>query len=178
MSRGRNRWQGRNRQPSPQDVERQARAIQLRTLRLPFSQIARELGCSTSTAHDLVSKGLRFYMAQYGAEEAAAEMLLVMDVAGRVCMQTILDQTVTDGKPTTRIETKLAAIHRLVEVETRKANLLGTDAPKTLKIRGEIVHVDQLDQAIAALEADLGRGDRHAAELESGGRTELASEIP
>lgn len=139
--------------PTPQQVERRARGIQLRTLGLGYEAIAQELGCSVSTAYDDVAAGLRFYLAQFGAEEEATASLLRMDAAARVAMSIML-------KDSNDAPVRLSAIDRLIRIEARRADLLGLDAPKAINIRGEfkVITVDDLSQVLAELEAELGQG--------------------
>lgn len=139
--------------PTPQQIERRARGIQMRTLGFGYEAIAQELGCSVGLAYEDVAAGLRFYLAQFGAEEEAAASILRMDAAARVVMGIMLKET---NDP----EVRLAAVDRLIRVEARRANLLGMDAPKAINIRGEfkVITVDELSQALAELESELGQG--------------------
>lgn len=125
----------------------------MRTLGLGYADIARELGCSVGHAYNTVAAGLRFYLAQFGAEEEASASLLRMDAAARVAMSIMLKDT---NDPLVR----LAAIDRLIRVEARRADVLGFDAPKAINIRGEfkVITVDELSQALAELESELGQG--------------------
>ena len=88
-----------------------------------------------------------------GAEEEAAASLRRMDAAARVTLGIMLNAE-------NKAEVRLAAIGRLIDVERRRANLLGMDAPKAINIRGEfkVITVDELSQALAELESELGHG--------------------
>ncbi|MES1975716.1 MAG: helix-turn-helix domain-containing protein [Pseudomonadota bacterium] len=139
------------RQPTLEQVEREAQFVALKAAKKTYPEIAAEMGCSVSTAHKHVTRGLRNYLAGHGAAEAAAEMLLELDLATRAIWPRVLD-----GDD--------AAIDRLVKIQKRRADLLGADAPKNVKVTW--VSMDSLDAEIASLAAQLGRNDLVASHLD------------
>jgi len=137
-------------------VERQARAIRLRTAGVQYADIASTLGCSVGTAHKAVQDGLRQVLVDHGAEDEAAAQLLRLDDALRA-----LWPSVVGNADVVDIDTRVKAIDRLIRIERRRADLLGLDAPKSLNVRADVrvVSIDAIQAEIARLEAELGTND-------------------
>jgi predicted transcriptional regulator len=157
-------------------AERDAEATKLRARGLSFRAIAAELGMSPSSAHEAVQRCLAEAPAEAAGElrplelERLDEMWRAVSAVmkrdhvtvsqGRIVRARVLDEngdpiivtTDKDGKPIFREEEilddgpVLAAVGRLLDIQKRRAALLGLDAPQKVeqggKLTYEIVGVD------------------------------------
>jgi hypothetical protein len=145
-----------------EQVERDARAVELRRRHLNYRQIARELDLSTSNAYAAVQRGLADTIAETNDEVRRQELERLDDLAraslrvlatqhvvvsqGRVAKHPDTGAVLIDDGPT------LAAIDRLLKIQERRAKLLGLDAPAKV----EVLTLDAIDSEIRKLSAELG----------------------
>lgn len=153
---------GRRNRRTIEQIERDARAVELRRRHLNYRQIARELDLSTSTAYEAVQRGLADTVAETNDEVRRQELERLDDLARaslRVLSKTHL--VVSQGKVAKHPETGevlvddapvLAAIDRLLKIQERRAKLLGLDAPAKV----EVLTLDAIDSEIRKLSAELG----------------------
>jgi len=131
------RW---NRQ-STEDIERDGRALRLYSQRLPYREIASQLGVSVGGAHKMVHRGMLRFLKDNGAEEVKADILARTDLALSAIMP-----AVEKGDPT--------AIDRMLKLDKQLRDLFGLDAPKTK--RHEWIDANSLEAQIADAAARLG----------------------
>lgn len=143
-------------------IDKDARAVELRRRHLNYRQIARELGMSTSTAYEAVQRGLADTIAETNDEVRRQELERLDDLAraslrvlaaphlvvsqGRVARHPDTGEALVDSGPV------LAAIDRLLKIQERRAKLLGLDAPSKV----EVLTMDAVDAEIRKLSAELG----------------------
>ncbi len=145
-----------------EQIEHDARAVELRRQHLSYRQIAVRLGVSHQAAFDAVKRGLADMYQEAANEvrqieverldELATEAWKVLRTphytvsnSGKIVEHPETGELLLDTSPT------LAAIDRLLKIQDRRAKLLGLDAP----VKAEVKHVDSFDADIAALLADL-----------------------
>lgn len=144
-------------------IERDARAVDLRRNGLTYRQIAAELGFSSvASAHEAVQRGLMDTIAETNDEVRRLELDRLDHLArtalkilgkphlvvsqGRVARHPETGETLVDSGPV------LAAIDRLLKIQERRAKLLGLDAPAKV----EMLTIDAIDAEIQKLQAELG----------------------
>jgi len=148
------------------DIDRDARAVDLRRQHLSYRQIANAMGLrSPSAAHEAVRRGLADALTEPADEvrqmelerldsyaQIAWEVLhaehLVVASSGKVALHPDTGMPLLDDGP------KLAALDRLMRLSESRRKLLGLDAP----VRAEVRHVDTFDADIARLVADMASG--------------------
>ncbi len=128
--------------PTPDQTEHIAKALQYHTAGMDYTAIAATMKCSRSTAHRWVTKGIRIYLAESGAEQAGATMQLQLLAAIRAIWPKVL-------------QGDLGAVDRLVRLQTRWAALTGADAPARHTVT--VLTEDAVDAAIRELEAEMQR---------------------
>jgi hypothetical protein len=154
----------------PETAQQDAQAARLRSRGLTYQQIADELGIVKSSAHDAVQRALQDTLAepadavrQFELERLDEMWQAVMVVLkrehvtvsqGRIVRARVLDDngdpiivaTNTDGKPIFREEEVLddgpilAAVGRLLDIQKRRAALLGLDAPQKVEQSGKLTY--------------------------------------
>lgn len=137
----------RRRLPSPEDIERSARAFELSASKQTYRQIAERMDVSLGTVHNLVKRGMRFYLADHGAEDTKRAILGRLNAMLEALMPKALDGD--EG-----------AIDRVLKIDKRLAELYGLDAPKTIKIQP--IRADTIDselERLKAMEAALAAND-------------------
>jgi hypothetical protein len=155
---------------SIEQIERDARAVELRRRHLNYRQIARELDLSASTAYEAVQRGLADTIAETNDEVRRQELERLDDLArvslrvlakthvvvsqGRVAKHPDTGEVLVDDGPI------LAAIDRLLKIQDRRAKLLGLDAPAKV----EVLTMDAIDAEIRRLEAEVGRSGADASQ--------------
>jgi hypothetical protein len=145
--------------------EKDLRALDYRRRGLSYPQIAAEMKCSLSGAHQSVPRALADSAREASEEvrqiEAArlddymralnrvllAKHYVVSTATGKVALHPETQQPLLDDDPV--IRTVLA----LVRVSERRAKLLGLDAPT----RHEVITMDAIEAEISKLEAEVGR---------------------
>jgi hypothetical protein len=148
-------------------AERDAAALELRAVGLSFREVGRQLGCSSTTAHRRVVRGLdrtlrepadrvrALELHRLDQLQAAATATLrtrhVLVQGGRVVLDPASGNPYVDHGPT------LAAIAALLRIAERRAKLLGLDAPARVdaQVRGEIYSLSAIDTELARLHAEL-----------------------
>ena len=132
------------RQPTVEELVRDAEFLALKAQGLTYPQIAQLKGCGLGTAHRRVSAAMKTYLQDRGAEQIKTEMLARLDAMVAMLMPRVLNGD-------------LQAVDRLLKVEQRMATLIGTDAPKVIKVQP--VPVATIDDEIRALERRLAEND-------------------
>jgi hypothetical protein len=153
--------------PRVDAAERDAQALELRAAGLSIRQIGRQLGCSATTAHRRVVRGLdrtlrepadrvrALELHRLDQLQAAATATLrarhVVVQAGRPVLDPASGDPYVDHGPV------LAAIAALLRIAERRARLLGLDAPARVdaQVRGEVYSLSAIDQELARLHAEL-----------------------
>ena len=133
-------------------------AISLKVGGATYPQISEQLGVSLSTAHAMVTRVLQHY-AELTDRDAAIELPLALTTVDRLASKA----WAVLARPGATPEQILAAIDRLLRCEKRRAQLLGTDAPKRVVHTGpdggpiEHQHTteSELDHEIRRLMGDL-----------------------
>jgi hypothetical protein len=155
---------GRRQRRSIEQVERDARAVELRRRNLNYRQIANELGFSSvASAHGAVQRGLADTVAETNDEVRRLELDRLDDMAraalrvlakthyavshGQVVRHPVTGEALVDDGPT------LAALDRLLKIMDRRAKYLGLDAPT----RVEVLTIDMIDDEISKLQQELIR---------------------
>jgi hypothetical protein len=144
-------------------VERDARAVDLRRAGLTYRQIAAELDLSVSCAHDAVQRGLADSVVETNEEVRRLE-LDRLDHLARTALKVIAKPHLAvsqgrvvkhpaTGEPLADDGPALAAIDRLLKIQDRRARLLGLDAPTRTRV--EVIDDDIAQVLVAQLEADL-----------------------
>jgi hypothetical protein len=145
-----------------QQVDRDARAVELRRQHMNYRQIAAHLGLSTSNAYQAVQRGLADTVAETNDEVRRQEVERLDDLAraaltvltkthivvsqGRVVLDPNTDEPLIDDGPI------LQALDRLLKIQERRAKLLGLDAPAKV----EVLTLNTIDEEIRRLSAELG----------------------
>ena len=158
-----------NQHDSAQVRDREAQALELRRNGASYPQIADRLGISVSTAWEAVHRVL-----DRTAQEAAGDVrklelerldqlqIAALAVlrrthpvvqAGKIVYSGSGDaaQPLIDDGPT------LAAIRTLLDIQQRRARLLGLDAPT--KVEAKVLTMDVMDARVQELEAELAALD-------------------
>jgi DNA-binding transcriptional regulator LsrR (DeoR family) len=133
------RWR---RWPTAEDIERDAQALALHAERVGYREIAERLGVSLGTAHNMVRRAMRAYLADHGAEEVRADILARSDLV----LQAVMPKA-AQGDP--------QAIDRMLRLDRQLRDLYGLDKPKTLK--HEFLDRNSVDAELQALAAQVGR---------------------
>lgn len=148
---------------SVHQVERDARAVELRRSHMNYRQIAAEMGfTAVSSAYEAVQRGLADTVAETNDEVRRQEVERLDDLAraalavltkthivvsqGRVVLDPDTGQPLVDDGPV------LQALDRLLKIQERRAKLLGLDAPSKV----EVLTIDTIDAEIKKLSAELG----------------------
>jgi hypothetical protein len=144
--------------------DRDALAARYRAEGWDYLRIANELGyADPSGAYRSVQRGLGRAIREPMAEARHLELNALDDMAreawavlrrehfaisqGKVMHHPVTAEPLRDDAPV------LAAIDRLLNIQARRAKLLGLDAP--VKSRVEVVTIDQIDAEIERLESQL-----------------------
>lgn len=146
----------------PEQVERDARAVELRRRHLTYQQIADELGfASKSSAYDAVRRGLADSVMETNDEVRQQELERLDDLARRALIVMTTKHYKVNGKevvqhPQTReplIDDApvLRAVETLLKVMERRARLLGLDAPQQV----EMITMGSIESEIARLAAEI-----------------------
>lgn len=143
--------------------------IQKRLYRMTFADIAKDLGVHTRQVHGWYQEAMRD-IPESAASVYRQEQLDVLDMTeakaleliGRVHIAHSNGRVVIteDGEPVEDAMPILAAIKIVVDIETRKARLLGLDKP--IKVDATTTEVTATDIEIAKLIGELN--DRNATE--------------
>lgn len=144
---------------------RRADVLRLRIQHRPYAEIAAELGISASTARTDYQRGLEAYVAEQRASAATAREreLAKLDALELEAWKVLTARhlSVSNGQVVTVEQADgsveqllddgpvLAAMDRLLKVATRRARLLGLDAPVKVEVS------DAVDQAIMKLAGEL-----------------------
>jgi hypothetical protein len=152
---------------TPEQIDRDSKAVELRRRHLTYRQIATQLGfASQSSAYDAVHRGLLDTIRE-PADYVRNFELERLDELGRAAWKVLYDRhyaLAASGKIPLHPETgmplvddgpTLAAIDRLLKISEARRKLLGLDAP----VKAEVTHVDagSFDADIARLMADMAR---------------------
>lgn len=168
-SRSRNKRHGPLR--TPEQVERDARAVQLRKMNYTYDQIARQLGFqSKSSAHDAVRRGLADSVMEANEEVRQQEAERLDDLARkawtvihgkhyRVHGNEIL--TDADGNPLLDTAPVLRGIDTMLKIMTQRATLLGLNAPTQV----EVLTMNTIDAEIKRLTAEIQSMAEETADL-------------
>lgn len=151
-------------------ADREARALDLRRNGATYDQIGQQLGITTSGAAKIVKRVLDQHVTEAlpdvrkleldRLDQLQVQALLVLrrehyHVSGG---KVALDQT---GRPIRDDGPTLAAIGRLLDIQARRARLLGLDAPTKMDVK--VFTVDEMDARIAELESQLADHDQQPA---------------
>lgn len=162
-----------------EQAEQDAEAARLRSRGRSYPQIAAELGISKQSAQRAVARVL----AETVAEAAAEVRQLELDRLDFILQQAIgvleREHLVVSHGEVVRVNRKpliddapvLQAIDRILAIQTRRAKLLGLDAPKQV----EVITVDTIDAEIRRLEQELAEQDRAAVKLGGGDAGETSA---
>lgn len=146
------------------DRVRDAEAARLRALRFSFAQIAEQLGYADhSGAVRAVERGLARSVREPHQDLIALDMAELDEMAREAWrvlrgVHYVVDRGQVvhlDGEPLKDDAPVLAAISRLLDIQTRRSKLVGLDAPT--KARVEVITESAVDAAIRELEGKLGR---------------------
>ncbi len=152
-------------------ARRDARAAELRTRGLSYQQIADQLGyTSRANAYRAVARALAEIVAEPAAELRALELarLDAMARAARAVLEgehwVVSHGRVVehDGRPLVDDAPVLHAIDRLLAIQTRRARLLGLDAPAKVRVITEDLldrEIERLTAEVEAMERDQDGGD-------------------
>jgi hypothetical protein len=133
----------------PEAAKRTAKALELRQESRSYRQIADALGVSTSTAYDMVQRGLRETVEE-PAEAVRSLELAKLDALEREALEVALgDHVIVSAGRVTDIPDvgpKLAALQLLMRLGESRRKLLGLDQPAKVTVDGgvryEVVGVD------------------------------------
>lgn len=128
---------------TPEKAARKARIVELRRQRIPWTEIAKDVGISWRNAQKLYNEALNDIPAQHVDEHRAEELMLIDDA--------IADLMVLARDTFVSARNRIEAWSTIRAWAERKAKLLGLDAPT------QVVTIDKVDQEIKALEAELAR---------------------
>lgn len=150
-------------------LDREGRAVELRRNGATYPQIAERLGISVGAAHGAVKRALDRHV----AEAAPDVRKLELDRLDHLHVQALLvlqreHVVVSGGKPVLDVNGRpmrddgptLAAIRTILIIQERRARLLGLDAPTKVDVK--VLTIDQMDDRIAELEAQLAANDDRA----------------
>jgi hypothetical protein len=144
--------------------EKDLRALDYRRRGLSYPQIAAEMGCSLSGAHQSVQRALADSAREASEEvrqiEAArlddymralnrvllAKHYVVSTATGKVALHPETGQPLLDDDPVIR------TVMALVRVSERRARLLGLDAP----VKHEVRQIDAIDARLLDLAGEMG----------------------
>lgn len=149
------------------DKVRDLRAARLRALRLSYLQIADELGyANESGAWKAVQRGMALTV-----REPHQDMILLdlaeLDEMAREAWKVLRNTHYTvdrgevvhlDGRPLLDDAPVLAAIGRLLDIQVRRARLVGLDAPKRVEVSDALPDLDAAIRDLAAEFALRGEG--------------------
>lgn len=152
----------RKRRREPAQVERDARAVEHRRNGLTYRQIAAALGFSSmASAYDAVQRGLTDTVAETNDEVRRLELdrldhlaraaLKVLAKPHLVVSQGRVAKHPETGEPLIDSGPVLSAIDRLLNIQARRAKLLGLDSPTKV----EMISLDAVDAEIRKLEQEL-----------------------
>lgn len=162
------------RRRTPDQVEQDNRAVELRRRHLTFDQIAAELGLpGRSSAYNAVKRGLADTVQESNDEVRQQESDRLDELARRALRVIVTPhykvsgkEVVRDpqtGKPLIDDQPVLNGINTLLKIMERRADLLGLNAPKQL----EVITTGMIDNEIARLSNELAarEGRRQGAEM-------------
>lgn len=149
---------------TPDEVLRDARAVELRRAHLTYDQIARELGYQTrSAAYYAVQRGLGDSVLEANDEVRQMEVERLDELSRRALRVVATPHyRIHNGELIKHPETEeylldhapvLKAIETLIKLSERKSHLLGLDAVK----RVEVLTPGMIDEEIARLSAEISR---------------------
>jgi Homeodomain-like domain len=161
-----------NQHDSAEVRDREAQALELRRNGASYPQIAERLGISVSTAWAAVNRVLK-RTAQEAAGDVRKLELERLDQL-QIAALTVLRRTHPvvqagkvvytgggDGQPAVPLVDDgptLAAIRALLDIQQRRARLLGLDAPT--KVEAKVLTMDVMDARVQELEAELAALDQ------------------
>lgn len=150
--------------PSIETAERDAKACRLRSDGWTYPAIAAELGyCGPGEAYNGTQRAMMAIIRE-PAEELLRLELDRLDMMWRAALEVLRRKHLTvshgkvvivGGEPLLDDAPVLGAIDRLLNIQARRAKLLGLDAPKKI----EVLTMDVIDAEIATLMAEIGRLD-------------------
>lgn len=144
------------------DAHNDADAARLRAAGFTYPEIAQQVGCAISTAHERVRRALKAVPADAVAELRQIEQQRLDDlwkIAWAIATRThplvshgkiIVGE---NGKPLSDDGPKVQAVIALLRIQERRARLMGLDEPT--KHRIEVISEDVVDKAIRELEEEL-----------------------
>lgn len=145
-----------------QDRQRDAEAARLRAMRLTFDQIAERMGyADASGAWRAAQRGLQRAVREPHQDMVALDLAELDEMAReawKVLRAThyLVDKgnvAMLHGEPLLDDAPVLAAIGRLLDIQTRRAKLVGLDAPTRSRV--EVVSLDAVEAEIMRLEAEI-----------------------
>ena len=154
---------------SLETVAQDQRAAELRSMSFTYAQIGEQLGVSTSTAFERVTRGMQAVPTEGVVEARRLELAKLDNIERKLLV--VLGQRqprVDHGRIIWDIDDSgqrvrvldygpvIQAAAGLLRVQERRAKLLGLDAPS--QIRVETVTEDVIDAEIARLEAKFALG--------------------
>ena len=160
------------------DRQRDAEAARLRAMRLTFDEIAERLGyADASGAWRAAQRGLQRAVREPHQDMVTLDLAELEEMAReawavlRAKHYTVDKGTVVhhDGKPLLDDAPVLAAIGRLLDIQARRAKLVGLDAPARSKI--EVVSYDAVEAEIMRLEAEIDERARANADRRAAGES-------
>jgi hypothetical protein len=159
--------------PNVDAADLDGQCLELRRYGNTYRQIAAQLGISPANAHKRVTRGLDRTRREPGdaLRELELERLDQLQVeatkvlaGNHVVIQGGKVVRDKQGEPYRDHGPTLAAIRTLLQVQERRARLLGLDAPTRVDAR--VLTIDELDRQIAELETLLGEtADREGVDL-------------
>lgn len=153
-----------------EDIERDARAVELRRRKLNYRQIADQMGyASASSAREAVQRGLRDTIAEPSEEvrqmmldsldDLARTVLRVMSKPHLVVSQGRVMLDPRTGEPLQDPAPVLAGVDRLLKIGAQVMDLRGLKAPVRAEVRAEVRTVDDIDAEIRDLVVRLAGRD-------------------
>lgn len=143
------------RQRTIDDARHDARAAELRASGLNYQQIADEMGCSVSTAHDRVWRAIRSAPVEDGTKLRDLELSRLDALIAKAWEVLVADHPlVSNGRKFPELQDSapvLAAIRELRHLSESRRKLLGLDAP----VKHDVKVSDALDADIERLVAEL-----------------------
>lgn len=149
-----------------EDIERAVKASELRARRLSYRQIAQQLGYSNERSAQRAVQGALAWVGANTILESRELMLLHLDLLSQVCWRIMESHHLTvsngrvvkyKGRPVEDDRPTLEAVDRLLAIEKERRIVLGLAAPK--QHQHVVINHDSVNQAIAALEAELAAND-------------------